>query len=41
MTQARIGGSKSIIMCHDIVMMFGRLPLAVVTITTGPGSIRR
>jgi hypothetical protein len=26
-TQARIGGSKSIIMCQDMVMMFACLPL--------------
>src|SRR5271157_3656364 len=41
MTQARTGGSKSIIMCHDMVIILARPPLAVVTITTGPGSIKR
>ena len=40
-TQPTIGGSKSIIMCHDMVMMLARPFRAVVTITTGPGSRRR
>src|ERR1019366_2936480 len=41
MTQAMIGGSKSTIMCHDMVMIFIFLPLMVETRTTGPGSIKR
>ncbi len=35
-----IGGSKSIIVCHDIAMMFARPFHAVETNTTGPGSRR-
>src|ERR1022692_2479169 len=41
MTQAMIGGPKSTIMCHDMVMIFIFLPLMVETRTTGPGSIKR
>ena len=37
-TQPTRGGSKSIIVCHDSVMMFGRPLWTVVTNTTGPGS---
>jgi hypothetical protein len=40
MTQPKIGGSKSIIVCHDMGIMFARPFLAVVTKTTGPGSSR-
>lgn len=32
------GGSNFIIVCHDIVMMFGRSLVAVVSRMTGPGS---
>jgi hypothetical protein len=39
-TQPTSGGSNSIIVCHDKVMMFGRPFQAVVSITTGPGSIK-
>jgi hypothetical protein len=35
-----MGGSNSIIVCHDMAMMFGLPFPAVVTITTGPGSSR-
>ncbi len=38
MTQPTSGGANSIIMCHDMVMMFGRSLPAVVSSTTGPGS---
>jgi len=41
MTQAMIGGSKSTIMCHDMVIIFARPQLMVETSTTGPGSISR
>lgn len=34
----RLGGQKSIIICHDMVMAFGFPFNAAVTITTGPGS---
>jgi hypothetical protein len=37
-TQAIKGGSKSTIMCHDIVMTLGLPPFAVVSNVTGPGS---
>jgi len=37
-TQPTSGGSNSIIVCHDMVMMFGYPSWAVVTMTTGPGS---
>jgi len=37
-TQPTSGGSNSIIVCHDMVMMFGRPLRTVVTNTTGPGS---
>ncbi len=40
MMQPTIGGSNSIIRCHDIVMMFGQGLPAVLTSTTGPGSSR-
>ena len=37
--QTMSGGSKSTIMCHDIVMTLARPLSAVVSRTTGPGSI--
>jgi hypothetical protein len=37
-THATRGGSNSIIVCHDIGMMFVRPLAAVVSIVTGPGS---
>ncbi len=37
-TQPTSGGSNSIIVCQDMVMMFARPFWAVVTNTTGPGS---
>ena len=40
-TQPTIGGSKSIIVCQDMVMTFARPFRAVVSMTTGPGSRRR
>jgi hypothetical protein len=40
-TQPTVGGSKSIIVCHDRVMMFARPLRTVVTITAGPGSSSR
>jgi hypothetical protein len=40
-TQPTIGGSNSIIVCHDMVMMFARPLRVVVTSTTGPGSSSR
>ena len=40
-TQATIGGSNSIIMCHDWAMTLARLFPAVVSKITGPGSSRR
>ena len=40
-TQATIGGSNSIIVCHDCVMTLARSLSAVVSSTTGPGSSRR
>src|SRR5574340_1500645 len=39
-TQPIRGGSNSIMVSHDKVMMFGRPLAAVVTSTTGPGSSR-
>jgi len=38
MTQPMSGGSNSIMVCHESVMMFGRSLPAVVSNTTGPGS---
>ena len=40
-TQATIGGSNSIIVCHDWVMTLARPLRAVVSSTTGPGSSSR
>ena len=40
MTQPKIGGSKSSIVCQDMVMTFARPFRAVETSTTGPGSNR-
>jgi hypothetical protein len=37
-SQPTNGGSNSIMVCHDRVMIFARSLPAVVTITTGPGS---
>jgi hypothetical protein len=37
-TQPRTGGSKSSMVCQDMVMTFGRPFFEVVIITTGPGS---
>src|SRR5664280_3538144 len=37
-TQPTSGGTNSIIVCHDMGMMFARPARAVVTSTTGPGS---
>jgi hypothetical protein len=41
MTQPTSGGTNSIIVCHDIGMMFARPARAVVTSTTGPDSSNR
>lgn len=41
MMQPTSGGSNSIIMCHDIAMMSVSPLDAVLTSTTGPGSISR
>ena len=40
-TQPTMGGSKSIIVCHDMVMTLAFPFRAVVSSTTGPGSSRR
>jgi len=39
-TQPTVGGSKSIIACYDVVMTLARPFVAVVTMTTNPGSRR-
>src|SRR3989337_4591459 len=40
-TQPTVGGSNSIIVCHDMAIIFARPLWAVVTSTTGPGSSSR